>query len=126
MKIYVAAPWVRKAEARQAAEALLAQGHEITSRWKWLHGESEDQAVLAQEAQNDIDDIHEADALVLLNLEKSEGKAVETGYALASYKPVIVLGGRSNIFHHLPRVLHVSTMDQLFASLKGIANAKPE
>jgi nucleoside 2-deoxyribosyltransferase len=121
MKVYVAAPWVRKAEARQVANTLLSEGHDVISRWLWLHGDSDDPVTLANEAQNDIDDLDAADVLLLVNLEQSEGKAVETGVMLAQGKPVVVIGGRSNIFHHLPRIHHVHTIDQAINRLKEIA-----
>ena len=120
MKIYVAAPWVRKMEARNVAYAFADAGYDITSRWLWLHGDSEDDHVKATEAQNDVDDVDAADVLVLVNLEKSEGKAVETGMALATHKPIVLIGERSNIFHYLPRVVVVSTISQALNALKEI------
>lgn len=120
MKIYIAAPWVRRREARLAADLVEAAGHTVVSRWLTLHGDSTDPAVLAQEAQNDIDDLCEANALVLLNYEKSEGKAVETGIALAVAMPIIVVGKRSNIFHYLRDVILVDTLDEALEFLKGV------
>jgi nucleoside 2-deoxyribosyltransferase len=118
VKVYVAAPWVCRREARVAAEALEADGFTVVSRWLYLHGDSKDAEILAREAQNDVDDLDASDALVLLNLEKSEGKAVETGLALATGKPVIVVGARSNIFHWLPRVQIVNTVQEAAERLR--------
>jgi len=110
MKVYVAAPWEHKIDAGFVAAGLRDQGFELTSRWIDFHGDSEDPEILAREAQNDLDDIEAADVLVVLNICRSEGKAVETGFALHANKPVIVAGKRSTIFHHLPRIHHVPSL----------------
>lgn len=120
MEIYIAAPWVRKREAVAAANAVTDAGFTVISRWHDVHGGEEDPAVMAREAQHDIDDLDAANALVLLNLEKSEGKAFETGYMFASGKPVVVVGGRSNVFHWLPEVHVVSSVAAAVELLKGM------
>ena len=114
MRIYLAAPWTRRVEARRVRDELEAAGHTVNSRWLDLHGGGGEH-VLATEAQNDIDDLIACDVLVLLNLEKSEGKAVETGFALALDIPIYVIGGHSNVFHYHPRVKHVVLDDLLRA-----------
>lgn len=108
MKIYVAAPWVRKADAIQAGELLKAAGHEITSRWFEHEGDPNDPTgatvashIIRQQARDDMEDVVSADVVVVLNLEKSEGKAVETGIAIAMGVPVVSVGKRSNIFQSL-------------------------
>lgn len=118
MKVYVAAPWVKRPEARVVADRLVAHGHTVVSRWLHLHGDTDDPRVLAIEAQNDVDDVRRADVLVLCNLEKSEGKSVETGIALASGLSVIVIGQRSNIFHYLPAVRVVESVDEALQALQ--------
>jgi nucleoside 2-deoxyribosyltransferase len=108
VKVYLAAPWVRKQEAIAAGEQLRAAGHEVTSRWFNHEGNPHDSTGITEDieqiriqAREDINDVMSADALVVLNLEMSEGKAVETGIALAYNLPVISVGGRSNIFQAL-------------------------
>src|SRR4051812_45878131 len=123
MRIYVASPWTRKADAKLYADALEAAGHTITKKW-WEHREvpgyldpaigQEELAELAQQAKEDMRGVLTADALVLLNLEKSEGKSVETGLAFASAAMwgngftqtgvgrFILVGGKSNLFHYAP------------------------
>ena len=117
--VYVAAPWVRREEAIRAANEIDDAGFNITSRWLLFHGESSDPAVLAVEAQHDLHDVRYSHALVLLNLEQSEGKAVETGIALALRRLGIVVGEPSNIFHHLPGVKCVATVVDAIKLLKG-------
>jgi hypothetical protein len=117
-RVYVAAPWVRREEAREAAQQIANAGFEITSRWLTAHAETDDPALLAQEAQHDIDDVRLANAIVLLNLEKSEGKAVETGIALALRRFVVMIGEPSNVFHHLPQIKRVSSLDAAIRLLR--------
>lgn len=106
MKIYLAGPWVRRPEVREIAKQLEAAGHTITSRWLYEHhGDPNDSAGLTSsdayirlQANEDIADVKNSDAFVILNLEKSEGKAVELGVALALRIPVYSVGPRFNIF----------------------------
>jgi nucleoside 2-deoxyribosyltransferase len=128
MRIYLAAPWVRKADAKAAAAVIEAAGHTITKRW-WEHREvpgyggqfrdcPEDQREeLAEQAYEDWRGVETADAMIVLNLEKSEGKAVEQGFALAYGVRLIVVGPLLNLFQYLPGVTRVSTLDEALASL---------
>lgn len=108
MRVYVAAPWVRKADAVAAAKKLRERGFEVTSHWFEHEGDPNDNTgksspdeFIREQAKQDIYDVMIADALIVLNLEKSEGKAVETGIALAHGKQVFSVGPRSNIFQTL-------------------------
>lgn len=122
MKIYVAAPWVRKDDAIQAGEKLKAAGHTITSRWFTHEGDPNDPTGatvelerIQHQALQDIQDVRAAEVLVVLNLQKSEGKAVETGIAIAAQIPVISVGTRSNIFQTLGT--EVATLEDAIALL---------
>jgi len=108
VKVYVAAPWVRKSDAIAAGQQLEKNGFEVTSRWFHHEGNPSDPTgstspleSIQDQARQDIDDVLRADVLVVLNLEKSEGKAVETGLAIGASIPVISVGSRSNIFQTL-------------------------
>lgn len=108
MRVYVAAPWVRKADAINAGKLLEHNGFEVTSRWFYHEGDPTDStglkcddSAIIQQALEDIEDVLSADILMILQLEKSEGKAVETGIAIANDIPFIVVGARSNIFQIL-------------------------
>ena len=138
MKIYVAAPWTHKTDAKNYADALEAAGHTITKKW-WEHREVPsylDPAIsipnreeLIQQAAEDISGVLEAEALVLLNLAKSEGKAVETGVAVLSallhgngitisgVSTFILVGGKSNLFHYLPFWEEASSPEDTIAIL---------
>lgn len=111
MRIYIAAPWTCRAQAADAAQMFELSGHTITRRW-WTHRDTDEGEELAAQAVEDVDGIWNAQALVVLNVETSEGKAVETGLALAYMMPVIVVGERTNIFHHLPAIHVVPTLTE--------------
>lgn len=124
MKVYVAAPWVRKQEAIAAGEQLKAAGFEVTSRWFYHEGDPNDSTGINEEpyrirlqAWEDIRDVRSADALVVLNLELSEGKAVETGIAIAADIPMVFVGRRSNIFQTLGT--EVATLEDAIRELNA-------
>ena len=108
MRIYIAAPWVKRNEAIEVGKLFTERGYVVTSRW-FQHpqigvgstGEGADLGALRAQAMEDLEDVAFSDAVVVLNLDKSEGKAVETGYAMANSLPVISVGPRSNIFQCL-------------------------
>jgi len=104
MRVYVAGPWARKDEVEAFAKQIGAAGHVITSRW-FRHGEGGSSTgcdkpddEIRHQALEDYEDVISADFLVVFNLQMSEGKAVETGIALANNIPFITVGPRGNIF----------------------------
>lgn len=125
MKIYLAAPWADRHEAEKFAETFLNE-YEITRTW-WLHECGDrDFAMLREQAEADLSAVCEADAVVVLQTRKSEGKAVETGYAIAMGIPVFVLliddtntNEYGNIFHHHPGVVTFESDLELLGALKA-------
>ena len=111
MKIYLAGPWAQRDAMRKAREKIhITSSHVVYSRWLDLvvtnkPGEQ------AMEAQHDIEDLNEASALVVMNLEKSEGKAFEQGYMFGQHKPVIVVGAKTHVFQYHPNITVVDTLD---------------
>lgn len=108
-RIYVAAPWVDRLHARDVAATLTAHGFTITMDW-WNYelGEeqAEDKAAFRRMcALKDKAGVRTADAVVLINSAKSEGKAVEQGLALAYGLPIVAIGElgavSSNVFHYM-------------------------
>lgn len=105
---YLAAPFGCKDEAR-AARLLIAEqlGWVCTSRWIDNHVsplQELDISVARQESEIDLEDVIEADIMVLLNLQMSEGKMFEAGYAFAFDTPIALIGKPTSIFHHLDGV----------------------
>lgn len=110
MNIYVAAPWKHRERARVAAETLHQAGHLIIARWLAIESDTSDPQQLCEEAIEDWTDLSRCELMVLLNIEQSEGKAVEQGLALAWGIPIIGIGQPSNVFHYLPQYTWVPTL----------------
>lgn len=116
--VYLAAPYKRKEEAQLARKFLRAVSPNIRVRASWLdhnYGEHTNPAILRTEARNDLADIDACDTLILLNFdgwedEGSGGKHFETGYAFGKGLLVIVVGQRSNVFHHLSSIYRVDSL----------------
>jgi len=115
MKVYVAAPWKHRKIAQSVASLLEAVGFTVVSRWLAGH---EDRA-LSQYAREDLADLEQCHALLLLNIELSEGKAFEQGYAMALDIPIVAVGRPSMVFHHLPYIW-VETYSEAIAALRDI------
>lgn len=117
MRIYIAAPWIRKDDAKIVKQQLEQAGFTVTSRWIAFHCDNSayehPDGVMQLEAQNNVEDLRNSDALLYMRWEKSEGKATELGIALMLGLKVFVVGGRhDNVFLHMPEVLVVNTVEQ--------------
>lgn len=78
-------------------------------------------------ARVDLADVKRADVLVAMNPPGWEragtgGRHVEFGYALAHGKHMVLVGERSNIFHHLSDV-HVVDEEGLLETLRSLKKA---
>jgi nucleoside 2-deoxyribosyltransferase len=99
--IYVAGPWKHRDDVSAIAAQFEAAGFAISHRWWDFDGNDADSTYLRECAVKDVLGVMGSDVLVVVNAEMSEGKAVETGIAIALDKPIVIIGERSNIFHHL-------------------------
>lgn len=122
MKIYVASPWVNKEDARLTGVRLREKGFTVVSRWHDTTHKSNiyeaPEPVMQAEAKKDLEDIGNANALVYLNLGKSEGKATELGIAIVRCIPIYALGGKQgNVFLHLPQINHFASLEDLITEL---------
>ncbi len=121
MIIYLAAPWKFRAEAKQVAGQYRDKGHQVISRWHDEWGTKSDAGITESEkrdeAEKDVADAMAAQVMVVLNWEKSEGKAVEQGIAIARHTPIIVVGAASNVFHSLASVKCVSSFAESLGAL---------
>ena len=106
--------------------ALARIGVGTTSRWLNGHHGIDFDAISGEErgrfAQEDLDDLDAADTFVLWNPRHHHrggrgGRHVETGYALAHGKRVILVGERENVFHYLPEVEVVKDFPSLVERL---------
>ena len=127
LKCYLAAPWSDRDQAIIAAHRLRAAGFEVTSRWLTHDGDSMngmdiESTRLQEAALRDIEDVLNSHVMILLNTQprghETSGKAVEMGIALVTCKGIIVVGERTNIFHHLGAIPVVPTLDDAIVELK--------
>lgn len=118
----MAAPFQERA-AVAAVVGLLGQcGIEVTSRW--IPNPANDFNDTA--AREDFDDVDAADMLILWNPEDwatrgTGGRHVEYGYAAARGKQLVIVGSRTNMFHHLDSTRHFADTPALLAWLTGTA-----
>lgn len=136
MKLYLAAPYAARDWVREvAAPKLVAAGHTMTSEWLLATraitpatlgtAAASTDAEVMYHAGKDLEEVAAADVLVhftasylvartrldpLRDNLHSGGRHVETGYALALHKSVIIMGQPENIFQrglcHTARHLH--------------------
>lgn len=118
MKIYLAARFSLRPLMQEVAAALRGRGHEVTSRWidtdhRW-DGEDRERASLL--AQEDAEDIDEADALVLFTPPGRRGGCnCEFGIAAGLGKWLYVVGPRQNVFH--AHAIAFDTWDEMVDAL---------
>jgi nucleoside 2-deoxyribosyltransferase len=121
-RIYLAAPYARREQMKAHRGRLHDAGHEVVSSWIDLTIEETHATPyeLGEMARTDLAEIDDCDTLVLFAGEttKSHGRQVEFGYALAKEKQLFLVGPPENIFHVLPHVFTVRTLDELIAVWK--------
>lgn len=124
MRIYVAARWLCKPQARTVMDALKDRGHHITYDWTVVP----DGANHELEAVHCLDGVVDADAVVVLPHETGQGLYSELGVALALSKPVVCLaptyevrdGGKYPcIFLSHPLVRKVGTLAEVVGALES-------
>lgn len=125
MKFYVAASYGRKIEAARLADDLGVAGHIVVARWIYK-SLSDTPAKSWAAARECLEDVREADVLILLSLPKGThaggGRYVEYGYARALEKPIIVLGPLGEtIFHFAPRVYQANTHREVVSLMARIS-----
>ena len=100
-RCYVAGPWMHRDEVRVVAQKVRDAGYTVDCRWLDVHDDvalddPNREAFLRAQALADIEDILASDAFIYVNSMMSEGKAVELGMAIATLKPIIIIGDRNN------------------------------
>ena len=117
MKIYVAASYLRKAEAEQIAARLTEKGHIITSKWLEQTRAFEGDVEGRNYAIRDFEEIAASDYVVCLTGDSlsSGGRHTEIGIAIGLNVRVFLVGPKeSSVFHHHPCVDQVDTVEDLF------------
>lgn len=112
MRIYLAAPWTRRDDAKAAKSQLQAAGFDVVSTWAEQR-DTDNPRQLSLNAQSDEQQLLSAEAIVLLNLCKSEGKATEWGIARQAGKLCVLVGPQEgNIFYRLPGIVQFDSVDE--------------
>lgn len=112
MRIYTAASWAIRDKIKFYIDILLdCPGVGVGATWVW--GDDGDLYPLYFSAASDLADIDAADVVLVFTEHPSTsgGFHVETGYALAKGKRVVIIGERINLFHHLPQVQVYPTLE---------------
>ncbi len=117
MKIYIATKTDNYKQAQRIRDLLLDAGHEITFDWTEVVAEVGPDKGLRSDtppdrefqricAQNDMQGVREADALVMLCYPGLCGTLIEVGAALVLGTPVIILGEpeRNSVFFAMQHV----------------------
>ena len=129
MRLYLAAAYSRAEEMRAMAELFRQDGHEITARWiegkhdtppEGIEPNSREHDAWA--AQDDLDDINRSDCIVSFTgggNRSRGGRHVEFGYGLAVGIRLVIVGEREPVFHALPQVEVVETVDHARFLLTG-------
>ncbi len=113
MNLYVAGPWVKKAEVAEVVEGLRANGWHVVSTWT-EQDDTSDPDTLERLAYRDFDELMRSDALIMLypDIRSGGGKETELGASLALDNPVVLVGNiGANIFHRHPIVTVVPTVE---------------
>ncbi len=114
-QIYIAAPYPLKDEALLLRRRLLVAGFRVVARWLDEQEENSNRT-----ARLCLDDVDGADIVVAMNPPTwanagTGGRHVELGYALARNKRIVVIGPRTNVFHHHADIHTVDSVDQAMA-----------
>ncbi len=126
MKIYLAAQFSEQQLMKGWREALRFHGHVVTSRWLDVTETDLTTSRPQTEAEKDLEDISEADIVLSKTLNRGElftggGRHIEFGYAYAKGKDLINVGGYESVFHKLPQVLTVKTIQEAIEYINGKA-----
>jgi nucleoside 2-deoxyribosyltransferase len=135
MKAYLASRFSRNDELLGYRTQLEDRGIEVTSRWlngshEWVQN-GQEQTVpeyeAARFAEEDLDDIDEADVFVCFTEEPRSaasrgGRHVEFGWALATRKQIVIVGPRENVFYCLddPTIVQTFSWDHALAYLEDL------
>lgn len=120
MRIYLAATYSRYPEMLEIAERLSRLGYEITSRWiEGLHND----LPAVQCATDDINDVLRADTVLFFTPADGQGKGkggrhTEFGFAYGMQKRILIIGERENVFHWLPGIEVVASLESAIERLQ--------
>lgn len=134
MNLYLASRFSRQFELREYAKAFVAAGHTITSRWVEHHPGITDETTDEERrmiALEDVEDVKRSDYLVLFTepagdpANKGSGHHTEFGIFYALNIPILIVGPRENLFHYLPGVYQVGSVESAVEYLQYALSRAP-
>jgi len=115
---YIAGRYDRRLDLQLVVPLLEAVRIHVRARWlTGTHEGATDPKTLAWCAEEDMEDIKNADLLIAFSEHPhvgftSGGRHVELGFALAYWKRVVVIGPAENLFHHVERVERYASLSE--------------
>lgn len=124
MKIYLAAQYSWRDKLKEYARILERKNIEVVSAWLKETKDVKEElttytnAYAKDHAQMDLDDIQEADILVLFTISPTDvskrgARHFEAGYAYALGKKVIICGPKENIFYYIGDILQYDDFEDV-------------
>jgi len=131
MKFYLASRWSNRFRLRELRDRLVQHGHLVTSRWidnpDRPDSKEEIEKFWGQWAAKDIEDMDNADALILMTWNCTDkhdqprgGMRFEEGYCYAKGKPIFVLGHRVIVFDQLADIHYCENELELGVAISAI------
>lgn len=130
LRVYLASRYPRREELLGRAKELQGQGIQVMSTWILGRSQALDATVEQKAAwvTEDLREVLAADIVVVFTHPAKEalppgahgtkgGYHIETGFAIAHGKPVLLVGDIENYFHHLPGVAQVDTWEEALQAL---------
>lgn len=118
MKIYIAASFPMRRIAFELRAALREIGHKVDSRWIDIAIGYDTQETPTQlhdrlncNSHVDLQDVADCDEMIVITEGRSVeqttsgGRHVETGFAMALGKSVVIYGPRENVHHHNEKLI---------------------
>ena len=117
-RVYLAARFEKQDEIREIAKDFQQAGFFVTSRWLYEPIPCDD-LTMRQLAMLDLEDVRNADILVLFGDQGGAGRYFEAGYAYALGRIVALIGDDRLLFKFMPNVLRFQRVDETIAFLVG-------
>jgi hypothetical protein len=127
MKIYIAASYPRKAEAKTLALILAGHGHTIVSTWTEMDEGYNNDGIREREstyqyhkrlqaaAIRDVKQVKECDVIISFTDGENQltrgGRHSEFGIAVGLNKKLICIGPKEHVLHYLPNINEFADLD---------------
>lgn len=113
-RIYISAPF-ELLEVAKLLRSILEDTGQVVVTARWLNEQLGDKLFDAPaKERRDREDMDNSDLMIAINPEEwrfkgTGGRHAEVGYMIAIGKPIYVFGAATNVFHHNPHVILVTS-----------------